>query len=70
MQAAPLLLDALQGDSVRNSNSRRSPQLFNFFLFQHTHVALELLEGAVVGSRDMDVGIEVGRDGLQSHLVK
>lgn len=70
VQTAPPLLDALQGGGIRNANSRRPPQLFNPFLFQHAHVALQLLEAAVVASGGMNVGVEMRRDGLQGHLVK
>lgn len=70
VQTAPPLLDALQGGSIGNSDSRGCPQLFHPFLLQHAHVALELLEDAVVTSGGMDVGVQMRRDGLQSHLVK
>lgn len=70
MQTGPPLLDALQGDGVGNSDIGRAPQLFNPFLFQDAHVALELPDGAVAGPRGMNAGVEVCGDGLQSHLVK
>lgn len=70
VQTAPPLLDALQGGGIGNANSRRPPQLFNPFLFQHAHVALQLLEAAIVASGGMNVGVEMRGDGLQGHLVK
>lgn len=70
VQTGPPLLDALQGGSVRNPDACRPPQILNPFLLQRTHVAVELLEAAIVASRGMNGGVQARRDGLQSHLVK
>jgi len=70
MHTHPPLLYALQDDGIRNSNSCRSPQLFHTVLFQHPLFALEMLEAAVTGPGSVNAGVEVSRDGLQSHFVE
>lgn len=70
VHTSPPLLDPLQGDGVRNSNSSRPPKLLNPLLLQHAQVVLETLEATVFSPGGKYAGVELCGDRLQSHLVE